>query len=102
MTQHPLDGAWAKLERAKAHVDTITAGLPETPEQGVYALATRREYRADMGAVAVIAESVPELPDNLSLLIGDALHNFRSSLDLAWWQLTVKHPRANANRERVL
>lgn len=89
---HPLDGAWSKLEWAKTHVDTIRAAIPDSVDRdGVHTLNTRREYKANVGAVVAVVESMPELPKDLSLIIGDGLHNFRSSLDLAWWQLAVKH-----------
>ena len=66
----------------------------------MYALPTRREYNADEGAVIVVVESIPELPNDLSLIVGDALHNFRSALEYAWWQLTIKHlGRAPADNE---
>ena len=86
-----LDDAWAKLNRAKAHIDQLASALPKTSEQGVYPVPIRREYKANLGAVVVVAESVPELPDNANLIVGDALHNFRSALDVAWWQLVIKH-----------
>jgi hypothetical protein len=87
----PLRDAWDKLERAKAHVDEIVTGLPEPNEQGNYPIPFRREYDADEGAVLWIAEGVPDLRDELPLIVGDALHNFRSCLDHAWWELTCRN-----------
>ena len=87
----PLSDAWAKLEHAKARVNEIARVIPKSLEKGVYSLPLVREYKRDLNAVVVIVESVPELPENLGLLVGDVIHNFRSALDLAWWQLAVKH-----------
>lgn len=88
---HPLDDAWAKLKHAKHYVNQIHARLPNASQEGTYAIPTRREYKADIGAILWIAASVPELDNDLPLLVGDTLHNLRSSLDLAWWQCAVKH-----------
>ncbi len=85
-----LDGSWAKLERAKAHIDTLRAEISETTE-GELNLPLRRQYEPEHAAVVWRIESVPEIRDSWGLLVGDALHNLRCALDHLWWQLALKH-----------
>ena len=98
MTVHPLDGARAKLERAKSHVgalrDAISAAEPDPA-----AIPLRREYDVNQGAIVWRIERVPEIPDSWGLLVGDALHNFRCALDHLWWQLALKHLHPNQPTE---
>ncbi len=87
----PLDGSWAKLERAKAYVDTLRDEIAETTGGELQAIPLHRSYETEQGAVVYRVESIPEIRDTWGLLIGDALHNLRCALDHLWWQVAVKH-----------
>jgi hypothetical protein len=88
---HPLTDSWAKLERAKGHVDDLRAEITEAADGKPNVISLRSEYDGDTQAVVYFAERIPEVRDSWGLLIGDAIHNFRCSLDHLWWQLARKH-----------
>jgi hypothetical protein len=52
---------------------------------------TRREYDPELEEVLFIAEELPAISDDWSVLIGDALYNLRCALEHLWWQLAIDH-----------
>jgi hypothetical protein len=91
-----LEQAESKIERAKHHVSYLTqivteffaSGGSHSVEVIGYAGTTRRAHR--------IVENKP-LPQDFSVVIGDAAHNLRTALDLATWEVispfNPKRPR---------
>jgi len=72
----PLDGAWAKIERAKEHLRDLNAGLDawkHSPNMFVV------KYDSQTGEYVY---SLTDLPLRFSTIIGDIAHNLRSSLDV--------------------
>lgn len=86
-----LDGSWAKLERAKRHVDDLRGEIRKAGDDKPYIIDLRSEYHPDTRSVVFYAERLPKIPDDCGLIIGDAIHNFRCALDHLWWQLAIKH-----------
>lgn len=90
MADQPLDGAWAKLERAKYHADALRAEILEATNGDHRTIPLDRGFEQDPSAVVYRIAWLPELEDSWGLLVGDAIHNFRCSLDHAWWQLAIR------------
>lgn len=86
-----LSGPWAKLERAKAHVETLRAkiGLAGHPDPKVIPL--RRKFEPEYAAVVYRIDRVIRVGDDWGLIVGDAVHNMRSALDHLAWALAVRH-----------
>ena len=91
-------GSWAgKLHRALKHFEeanaVITAFLASNPYRVVFEHdpATIDEY-----LVTMFVEADP--PAELSLLIGDCVYNFRSSLDHLAWGLVRQNGQTPTNR----
>lgn len=84
-----LDSAWAKLDWAKGHVDQVRAEMtaPDDPKRDVVPLM--RQYEPEVKAVVYRIADRSHWP----LSVGDAVHNFRSALDHAWWQCACKKLR---------
>jgi hypothetical protein len=80
---HPLDGCRAKLARAKEHLDSLTA------EVSGYEEHVHTETRIDFERSQVIVQitQLPDLPHRWSTIVGDILHNVRSTLDHLAFQL---------------
>jgi hypothetical protein len=83
---HPLEGPWAKADRARVHLEALDdaiakfiAGKPYTTTREIDAKATQR----------VIWIEVRDPPTECSVLAGDCVHNMRSSLDHLAWQLAI-------------
>lgn len=78
--------AFAKLKRANEHMQTLGTLLPK---EG-FVPPTRTEYRPDEGLLVWVVEDGTDLPSEIPLVLGDIVHNLRSSLDHAWWTLASR------------
>jgi len=86
---HPLDGVWAKLDRARHHLDTLHAGITRllTPEKDD--ASAPYEYYPDRKELIVKLPKATPADPTFSLLIGDCIHNTRSALDHLIFQLAI-------------
>jgi hypothetical protein len=78
----------AKLERARHHLDTLEAAIDKFMDNEPYD-AVAKYSRAKGGYYAILRRAEP-LPAWWSLVVGDAVHNLRSSLDTLVYALTKK------------
>jgi hypothetical protein len=74
-----LDRVLAKYNWAKQHVDKFEVAVDDFRRNNPYSI--RRKNDVERGQVTFYVESVPAIPDALSFMLGDALHNLRSTLD---------------------
>jgi hypothetical protein len=92
--QPDFSGVWAKIERAKEHLDALRreTGLGiGTPIPDTYRIPMRLEYEPSSGdhvfrATATIPEDAVR---RVGILVGDIAHNLRSALDHLVWQLSL-------------
>lgn len=87
----PLSGCWDKLERAKSHIRSLHAEIVEVSGEDLKSVPLMRQYEPEYGAVVYRVERPPQVRESWGLLIGDALHNLRGSLEHLWWQLARQH-----------
>jgi hypothetical protein len=85
----PLDGCWAKFNRAREHFVAFRTEVVDWMENNAGSV------RCDPGGRAFehtwsLDLPVPPPKIRWGVLIGDALHNMRSSLDHLAWQLALK------------
>ncbi len=82
-----LESAKLKLDRANHHIRDLKSALDLFIQ--TYPDVVKIDHDADTGKVSVnirLREEVPT-PSTLSLIIGDAIHNLRTALDHAIWEL---------------
>jgi hypothetical protein len=84
--KNPFASAHLKLKRAKEHIDDLNAQIKEFIERSVYEISVQRDSKTGSESVKV-SPSKP-IPDDFALILGDALHNLKSALDFAWYELT--------------
>lgn len=85
---HPLDGCWAKVNRANVHLSLLNERIQGFVDSNPYEVET--EPSSNTGEVIVYASAVREPPaQEWSAIIGDVVHNLRSTLDHLVWQLTL-------------
>ena len=86
-----LEDAWAKLERAHAHVEHLRVEVKKRwRAEFKMVIPLVRQLDAEQGAVVYRVDPHLEIPKDWPLVVGDALHNFRASLDYLAWQLALK------------
>jgi hypothetical protein len=74
-----------KLEWAQTHLDAFNKAAKAWFEGGRYGF--RRNYNVDTGEQVTTLCGPTELPPDWSLMIGDVIHNMRSSLDTIAYSL---------------
>jgi hypothetical protein len=76
------NGCWHKLDRAKKHADELKADVLAWPARyGKPPYRFRKEFKRDLNGFSYTIASIAKMPTGWSLIIGDALTNFRASLD---------------------
>jgi hypothetical protein len=74
-----------KIERAKKHISDLETLISDFLSRDFYTLGTKQ--KPHISHVAYYVTSVDPLPEDIPLILGDALHNLRSTLDHLFWQL---------------
>lgn len=87
MTIPSLDSCESKLRWAKHHLDTLETELRVLLEESTH----RITYETDEESLGYIfyIHDLPTAPDHWPMLIGDCVHNLRSSLDFLAYQLAI-------------
>lgn len=80
-----------KLERARYHIDDLEAQLTTWAHSGHHSVLNEPDpdSGSDCFRIRVVSDPVPT--DPFSVIIGDVLHNLRSTLDHLAYALAVKH-----------
>lgn len=91
-----LHDAVMKWERANQHVSDLNRHVAEFFEQKTCAFVLVRDFKARETAVRF--EERRPIPEEFGLIIGDAVHNFRASLDLAMWEILAPY---DPNPEKI-
>ncbi len=88
MSKMNLAGIHAKFSRAERHIQTITDEADKLCEDVLAGIV--REVLEDVDEqVWVYRGETPKVPLDWSVIIGEILHNLRSSLDHLVWQLVL-------------
>ena|SRR5215216_4743042 len=76
-------GCWHKLDWAKRHVDEFQRSVDAWGANfhGKPPFEFRNEFDSDSNCFTLITTDVADVPPEWSLIIGDALTNFRAALD---------------------
>ncbi|HZQ25987.1 MAG TPA: hypothetical protein VFA89_24555 [Terriglobales bacterium] len=80
-----MSGIELKIERANKHIDDLESLVSAFLGRDFYSLGIKPKPQIEH--VAYYVTRVDPMPADISLVIGDALHNLRSSLDHLAWQL---------------
>jgi hypothetical protein len=91
MATASLDGVWAKLRRAEAQLDEFQAILTAYIKQYEYTFARDKQPRE--GGWYHVRVVMPDPPLDYGVLVGEYIHNLRSSLDHTVWQLVILNGR---------
>lgn len=88
-----LAGPIAKFEQGSKHLNSLDLALAPFGDPNAY-VVVRESDRVAGQQVWRLDSDVPEIPIDPSLLLGDALHCFRSALDHLIWQLVLVNGEA--------
>ena len=75
-----FNAGYLKIDRAKHHVSDLSRKITAFLAQDPFELVTRGDTNTGEITHSIIEQE--PIPDELSLIIGDAIHNLRCSLDM--------------------
>lgn len=79
----------SKLTRAEKHFNDLDLAIRMFWESKPYILAAKPHPITEIDHVTLYVETLQPLPEELSLIIGDVVHNLRSTLDHIAYQLVL-------------
>jgi hypothetical protein len=79
--QKPFEGAKSKIERAYVHIRDLNDSLNAFAQNRFY---TARIERDIYGVNYLVIEFTRYFRDDAGAVVGDAIHNLRSALDIMW------------------
>jgi hypothetical protein len=108
MPRYPIDltDAWAKVDRAKTHINDLRSRITQKIGQEPFLLPLRKEFEtedggADRGDFVFRIERLVEAEKGWGPIAGDAIHNLRSALDSLAWQLALRYHNGVIPPEQV-
>jgi hypothetical protein len=96
MASHRLAISWIRLNRAKEYTDAFKARIADATDPNKHPVRLDRKMELEplltrdgkrLYKVSFAISDLPEFTSDDALLLGDALHGFRSSLDYLAWSL---------------
>ena len=86
-TQSRIHGIRLKIEWAKKHIRYLDTAIQAFVLNKPYSLGAKPHPVAAIEHTTLYVAEVKPVPDEISLIVGDAIHNLRSALDHLMWQL---------------
>jgi len=95
---HPLDGAFARVNRADVHIQELKILIERFRKDNEDKLVPHEELT---GATFVVkpgqamsmeikSRPVPDIPEDISILVGEVIYNLRAALDYLIYELAIK------------
>lgn len=81
----PFAASKLKIERANKHIADLDSRITAFSETDFYTLVVDKDPKT-LGSILRV-HATAAIPADFSLIIGDAIHNARSALDLAWYEI---------------
>ncbi len=85
MTDSSFREARLKIERANQHIRDFEAKAASFFDSTVYEIGIESDPESNSDFIEIAATQT--IPDSFALILGDAIHNLRSALDLAWFEI---------------
>jgi len=82
-----LIGVRLKMERAKEHIRELDGMISRFAESHPYTISSKEHPVPQIRHTTVFVSQVSSIPREVSVVIGDVVHNLRSALDHLAWQL---------------
>lgn len=80
-----FENAWRKVERAKHHIADLQRTFDAFAKSNPQEFVTENDTQQGILSIEVCFRE--PVPDTLALILGDAVHNLRTALDHAMWEL---------------
>jgi hypothetical protein len=84
---HPLDGCWAKIERANENIKNLGSEIAAFTHTENYLIIRNIDHKAKECTFSALGQLIPL---RFSVLAGEIIHHLRSSLDHLVWALVLQ------------
>ncbi len=84
---NPLNGCWAKIERAKHYLERLEATMRDAGRDNLYGITAETDDQTRERIVRF--KFLPELSVEWGIDTGEIIHHLRSSLEHLVWQLII-------------
>jgi len=91
-----MDSAYLKINRAEKHFLELSSMFRKEKPFRYYL-----ETNFKTGDRATFAKKNEDIANDAAIIIGDILHNLRSSLDHAYWNCTEKFTKSDGERRKI-
>lgn len=88
MTDHPLNGARKRVERADKHLNDLIAAIKTYAAREANNIVVDYDNIMDQPNI-ILAPKTP-LPDEFAMIVSDCIHNLRAALDYLVYELSRK------------
>jgi hypothetical protein len=88
---HPLDGCWAKIERAKENIKNLETEITAFVQTDNYVVIRNVDHKTMECTFTALPQSIPL---RFPVLAGEVVHHLRSSLDHLIWALVLSRHKA--------
>jgi hypothetical protein len=92
---HPLDGCWAKIERAKEQIRYLNSEITILLNSGVYSVVGECQPERQRYIFKLMG---PPVPLRISVIAGEIVHHLRSCFDHVVWALASKNGLPDTER----
>ena len=76
-----------KIKRAEKHIDDLEIAIQRFIDSKPYKIGAKPHPVVAIEHTTLFIEEVKPVPNDIALILGDAIHNLRSALDHLAWQL---------------
>lgn len=84
-----LKSAWLKLNHANGYIEDLWSRIRDTLDNGK-AITLGRQFDSKDNSIVISVVKIEKVPEDWSLIFGDAAYNLRCSLDHLAWQLAIR------------
>jgi hypothetical protein len=92
---HPLDGCWAKIERAKEQVGYLDGEITTLLSSGAYTIEGQNQFELQRYVFKLIG---PAVPLRIAVIAGEIVHHLASCFDHVVWALAKKNGLPDTKR----
>lgn len=89
MTDNQFRNAWQKVERAEKHIQDFDIEIKAFNASDPYEMVIEKD--TDTGYLVIKVRRLKHPPDNLTMIVCDAIHNLRSALDYLACDLALRN-----------
>lgn len=83
-----FDGAKLKVKRANQHINELNSVLQRFIDTNPYGVIIKKD--PDSGSNTLAIDATKPIPEEITAILGDAIHNLRAALDLAVWDAIAR------------